>query len=199
MLIEKIIEGKSTNNYKAKVKCEICSNIRIIKWWTAKISEEHICRSCSTTKSRIGKKASEQAKKNMSKAQRKNGYRSQGNGYKAILIDNKEHPRYRNTKGGGYIMEHILIMEENLGRYLEKNELIHHIDKNKLNNNINNLYIFKGKTLSDSKKQHQLSHQSAEDLTIYLYKLGIVEFKDGIYKIREDLNQDIATLAAKLL
>lgn len=194
MLLEKIIEGTTTRTYKAKVKCELCNKIRIIKWWTSKLSENHICKSCSAKITRTGKKASEQAKKNMSKAQRKKGYRTQGNGYKGILIDNKDHPRFKSFRGGGYIMEHILIMEKKLGRFLEKNELIHHIDKNKLNNDINNLYIFNGNTLSESRRMHQNAHQSAEDLTIELYKLGIVEFVNGVYKIKNEYANKIANL-----
>ena len=197
MILEKFINNEK--KHKVKVICEICEKTRIINWLTAINKEEHICRSCSTTKSRTGKKASEQAKKNMSKAQRKKGYRMQGNGYKGILIDDKNHPRYKNTKGGGYIMEHILILEKELGRFLNKNELVHHIDKNKLNNNINNLYIFSENTLSESKKKHQLAHGSAEDLGIYLYNIGIAEFVNGIYTIKEEYKEKVATLAAKLL
>lgn len=50
-------------------------------------------------------------------------------GYKAIKIGNK------------YILEHRIIMEENIGRKLTRREQVHHIDGNKLNNDISNLDI----------------------------------------------------------
>ena len=42
-----------------------------------------------------------------------------------------------------WMEEHRLICEEILGRQLEHNEVIHHIDFNKQNNNPNNLALFK--------------------------------------------------------
>lgn len=41
----------------------------------------------------------------------------------------------------GYVFEHRYVMEKHLGRALTKNEHIHHIDFNKLNNNISNLML----------------------------------------------------------
>jgi hypothetical protein len=46
----------------------------------------------------------------------------------------------------GYIFEHRLVMEQHLGRYLTKYEQIHHIDKNKGNNEISNLLLVDVKT-----------------------------------------------------
>ena len=56
-------------------------------------------------------------------------------GYKKIIKDNK--------KGRtNYILEHRKVMEEYLRRKLKKEEVVHHIDGNTLNNNINNLMLF---------------------------------------------------------
>jgi len=41
----------------------------------------------------------------------------------------------------GYVAEHRLIMEEKIGRFLKKEETIHHKDGNKLNNDIENLEL----------------------------------------------------------
>lgn len=43
----------------------------------------------------------------------------------------------------GYIFEHRYVMEQFLGRSLEKDEDVHHIDFNKLNNDISNLMLLK--------------------------------------------------------
>jgi hypothetical protein len=42
----------------------------------------------------------------------------------------------------GYVFEHRLVMEERLGRYLLKEEVVHHNDYNRQNNAIENLRLF---------------------------------------------------------
>ena len=41
----------------------------------------------------------------------------------------------------GWFLEHRLVMEKMLGRYLNDNELVHHIDGNRENNDISNLQL----------------------------------------------------------
>lgn len=53
------------------------------------------------------------------------------------LIYSPNHPRAHRGK----VYEHILIMEEHIGRPLTEHERIHHIDHNKRNNNIQNLRL----------------------------------------------------------
>jgi hypothetical protein len=57
-------------------------------------------------------------------------------------------------KNGKHIKEHRYVMEQHLGRKLSQNEHIHHIDGNRLNNNLKNLEIWttyqpSGQRLSD--------------------------------------------------
>lgn len=58
-------------------------------------------------------------------------------GYFFIL--NKEHP-YSNARG--YIAVHRLVVEKEIGRYLKKQEVVHHINKNKKDNKPTNLMAF---------------------------------------------------------
>ena len=44
--------------------------------------------------------------------------------------------------GKGYVLEHRKVMSEYLGRELTKLEVVHHIDCNRKNNNIDNLMLF---------------------------------------------------------
>lgn len=57
-------------------------------------------------------------------------------GYKYI-----GYPLHPHATKKGYILEHRLLMETILGRYLKETEIVHHIDGNKLNNDIKNLEL----------------------------------------------------------
>ena len=65
------------------------------------------------------------------------GGRTLGKGY--WYIYQPDHP---NCTSGHYVLEHRLIMEKKLGRYLSRKEVCHHIDGNPLNNSIDNLIVF---------------------------------------------------------
>lgn len=50
-------------------------------------------------------------------------------------------PQHPNATNNGCVMEHILIAEEKIGRYLKKGEVVHHIDGDKTNNSPDNLLV----------------------------------------------------------
>lgn len=64
-----------------------------------------------------------------------------GKGY--ILIRNPNHP---NASISGYVPEHRLVMEANIGRYLRREEVVHHLDFDKTHNNIDNLHLFQNES-----------------------------------------------------
>jgi len=55
-----------------------------------------------------------------------------------------EHPHAIGSKKL-YVAEHRLAMEKTLGRYLTKNEVVHHRDENTLNNSLDNLQLMEAK------------------------------------------------------
>ena len=63
------------------------------------------------------------------------------NGKRYKIIKKPEHPF---CDRHGYVREHRLIMEEHLGRYLTKSEVVHHKDEDTLNNNLSNLELLSG-------------------------------------------------------
>jgi len=56
-----------------------------------------------------------------------------------ILVKKRIHPF---SDMQGYISEHRLVAESFLGRYLKPKEIVHHRDRNKFNNEENNLFVF---------------------------------------------------------
>jgi hypothetical protein len=67
----------------------------------------------------------------------KGGRKYNREGY--ILILSHEHPR---ADRNGYVFEHIVIMEKHLGRYLKREEIVHHINHIRDDNRIENLELF---------------------------------------------------------
>jgi hypothetical protein len=74
-----------------------------------------------------------------------------------VMIYKPEHPSSRKKAPDyGYVLEHRYIMEKHLGRPLKKKEVIHHIDGDKANNNIDNL------VLCDNAREHNIIHTEME-------------------------------------
>jgi|SRR5690625_515735 len=68
------------------------------------------------------------------------GVSERGNrGYRNIL--KPDHP---SADANGYVFEHRLVCEDLLGRYLTDEEIVHHRNKNRLDNRPSNLFIFYG-------------------------------------------------------
>jgi hypothetical protein len=66
------------------------------------------------------------------------GFRIDKNGYREVLAP-KGHPY---AKQSGYILEHRLVAEQLVGRYVQPNEVVHHKDGDRLNNTLENLQVF---------------------------------------------------------
>lgn len=96
-----------------------------------------------------GRKLSEEAKHKIGSANSKNigerssqwkGGKFKKNGYLYVMVRNNP-----NIDRNGYVLEHRLKIEQAIGRYLEIGSEVHHIDKNRLNNDISNLMAFRNK------------------------------------------------------
>ena len=124
-------QGRDTRNYRYSLfECPICK--RLVK-----------------RKTRDGLKAkscSHKCSKSFSK--RRGNYKPfvMIGGYKYIY--SPEHP---NKTNHGYVAEHRLVAEKNIGRYLRSDEEIHHINFNKTDNSKENILIL-------SSSEHQKIH-----------------------------------------
>jgi hypothetical protein len=68
-----------------------------------------------------------------------------------VMIFSPNHPN-RNIKG--YIFEHRLVMEQHLGRYLKRWEVVHHKNEVKTDNSIGNLMLF------NNQSEHMRHHHA---------------------------------------
>ena len=103
----------------------------------------------------------------------KGGRIIKGDGYYGIW--KPEHERADNQ---GYVYEHTLIAENKYGRLPNKNEVIHHINLDKLDNSENNLWLC-------DNREHLVCHRSIEKLIKPLLEKGIISFCDGEYKVND--------------
>lgn len=112
-------------------------------------------------RNRKGAKHTDEAKRKMSKAQagklnkpsKYGGHTKNRSGYLYVYC-----PSHPYCSSDGYVMEHRLVMENSIGRYLEKDEVVHHINKNKKDNRIENLQLM---TRSEHAKLHtEMKHKT---------------------------------------
>ena len=72
-----------------------------------------------------------------------------------IYIFSPDHP-FKNKLG--YVLEHRLVVEESLNRFLTKKEVVHHINQNKSDNRLTNLILF------SSSAEHTMKEHTKRDI-----------------------------------
>lgn len=161
--------GFTTEKWTTRI-CDECGKIEEVRYGSIvgsrrkRKKDVDVCKKCSY----LSKYRTSVFRKTMEEAVNWKGGRSiSGNGYKRIYAG-----------GGKRIFEHVQIYENYIGRKLVNEERLHHIDMNKLNNQIDNLY------LCDSNRSHKLCHDSAQELAKkFLNKKIWFDRKNKIYTI----------------
>lgn len=101
-------------------------------------------------------------------------------GYLKVKIPEGHVTRHRKNGTSDYAFVHIIEMEKRLGRPLAKNEIVHHIDLDKTNCNVENLY------LCSDHREHLLIHRSLDVVGRELLEMGLISFDGTRYVINEE-------------
>lgn len=107
------------------------------------VDKSHVCQNCGTVftnKNKDRKFCTVECACEFKRNKPKNAKLSK-DGYKRIWLTD-----------GSCIKEHVYVMEQHIGRKLEKNECVHHIDGNRSNNDIQNLKLM---TISEHSRMHR--------------------------------------------
>lgn len=91
-----------------------------------------------------------------------------------IYVYSPEHPY---ATQDGYVMEHRLVMEKHLGRYLTRKEIVHHKDHVKTNNVITNLKLM---TLSEHRRFHLMASSKLYEAEQEIIRLKAILEANGI-------------------
>ena len=96
------------------------------------------------------------------------------------------HPNHPNAPPSGYISEHRFIAEQLVDRVLNIDEFVHHIDMDKTNNSLDNLFITK-------QRGHKNLQYSFNRLCKSLLGAGLIYFdkESGNYGLRERLHFNV--------
>ncbi len=83
-------------------------------------------------------------------------------------------PEHPHSNKQGYLAQHRLIAEQILGRYINQDEVVHHIDGDRANNMKSNLY-------PTTRAGHRKASASLVYIGYQLVKEGKLQFKGGEY------------------
>lgn len=128
------------------------------------ISKKKISKAQRGNRYALGNKLTEEHKQRISLANQIKGIghkKKRKDGYVAIFF-----PSHPKSNKNGYIMEHDLIMECNIGRWLKEDEVVHHKNKIRDDNRIENLELM---TFKEHARLHMIERHKKErgdDLSI---------------------------------
>jgi len=111
------------------------------------------------------------ARKGEKAANWKGGKKTTQKGYTVIL--NKEHHR----ASGGYVMEHIVVMEKYLGRKIKTDEAVHHINGIKSDNRVKNLEVLE---FGEHTRQHHLGMKRSLETRMKISEHAKLRYKNKL-------------------
>lgn len=199
LISDRTVDGKLIDNLtpsserRVLAKCDKCSVVQELIYANYSRSQakngyggKTYCRKCASQSNglkRRGKPSHNKGKK-LSAEQKganhpswKGGKYIGGDGYVMIYVgDNGSEIGWHS-----YRKEHTIVFEESLNRKLTADEVIHHIDGDKTDNQIENLWLTDG-------IGHRNAHNSLQNIGYVLYKKGIIGFDktQGSYFLKDN-------------
>jgi len=170
---------------RVRVQCDDCGKESIAIYHNyiegqkkKNFSNQTFCRSCSIQRASNSNKGRTSKLKGIPKPEVsgpnsphwRGGTYISSDGYRMIYIREYEGIPITRIKWSNYRKEHLVIMETLLQRELTNKEVVHHIDGDKLNNDVDNLL------LCSSDKEHRALHNQLENLSMKLIRSGIIVF-----------------------
>ena len=136
------------------LKCDFCQKDIYVDYTQLKNQKHHFCNKVCWGKWQ------EENKQGSNNHKWKGGRNVTPFGYIEIMSPNHPNKNYR-----GYVMEHRLVMEKKIGRYLTKDEIVHHLNGIKDDNRPENLSIV-----------NKNSHEKKTSIKKYIKRIQELEF-----------------------
>lgn len=90
-------------------------------------------------------------------------------GYRMVRVPER-------TSSSMYCAEHVLRIENLIGRPLKPNEVIHHVNGIKTDNDLKNLHLC-------TRSEHRKLHAQLEEIAFELFRKGAIVFETGGYRL----------------
>lgn len=110
-------------------------------------------------------------------------------GYIALYM-----PDYISASKSGYVMEHVFIMEQHIGRRLHKDECVHHINRKKDDNRLSNLQLM---TKREHMSLHAKERHEKKQMRHYTVAVRNVETCE-VFKSTKEASQKYNIFATKI-
>ena len=140
--------GRGTRAIRIWEACPSCGKER----WIKRNTSGTLCSSCARRRQSLGSRNSHW-----------NIYRRLVTKNVAYVYIAPDHPFFCMVRRASRVLEHRLVMAEHIGRSLKVGEVVHHIDGNRLNNNINNLMLLPSPAHHSSYTQLQQQVRKLEE------------------------------------
>lgn len=159
---------------KVKYRCPVCKEEKISSPWNLK--KTTCCKQCRNKqfgKEKLGQPNPSRGVSRPHAAREKSARWNGGRfintqGYVMVLV--KSGSIDRNSGWENYRPEHIVNIEQSIGRKLINDECVHHIDGDRQNNQLDNLVLI------SSNQEHRIIHSELSRLCYELCQQGIVDF-----------------------
>lgn len=171
-------------DYATRV-CDECGDERQnVSYWNLRRKEFHRCYSCSNKRTNLGRRS---PLKGTVKEPR-----GIGGGY----VHSDNYPMCwvgKNRTKTGYMLTHRLIAGFNRGEPIKRVEKVHHVNGNKNDYSIDNLYVCRDMS------HHRKVHNQLESISMELVRCGAILFNHelGSYYLAEELKHLIENLPDK--